>query len=484
MAIQASTPSRVLVLAFMAALAGCGGGAGTSAAPTPSPAPAPAPTVTVALSKAKAQVGGQATLTWSSTEATACTGGGSLTGAEETSGSMTITPVSAGQFQYTISCTGTGGSGSASASLTVPIAVQKSSYLNAKNTGLPAQTLPATHGVNPVQFIAPTEVITAGYAFGDFFQDGSYSMVAFSNNFVPNSDPNYGRTPGHAYFYKKDATGKWVDHTSELLADQTGCISPRKVIVADFNGDGVPDVFVACHGTDLYPLPAGYTSGETPRILLSQPDGTYKNVAAGINCYCHGAAAAEMRGDGYADIVVADPVVHGQPFYLVNNRDGTFTPDYGRMPPATAPNTACAPSCNLGVWSVELVDIDGTGHFDLWLGGSDDHTLGGFASSLFRNPGSGDFSSTAAEVLPASDIAADDNSLDMIFENGNIYLLRVDTTYSQSSIQKINLTTMASSTIYQAGAFTNNSTPFFIWMIPYQGNLVSEDSSYGVSVPQ
>lgn len=365
------------------------------------------------------------------------------------------------------------------------IPVQASSYLNAKNIALPPQVMPSQHNANPVKFITSTEQITAGYAFGDFFQDGSYSMVGFSNNFVPSTDANYGRTPGHAYFYKKDVNGNWVDHTSDLLADQTGCISPRKVIVADFNGDGVPDVFVACHGTDVYPLPPGYAFGEVPRILLSQSNGTYKNVAAPINCYCHGAAAADVNGNGYSDIVVADAQVRGQPFYLVNNKDGTFTPDYTRMPVSTEPNNlTCNPACNLGIWSVELVDFDNSGKFDLWLGGSDDHSLGGFPSAIYHNPGTNNFRTATATVLPASNIVADDNPLDMIYLNGYIYQMRVDRAYSETSIQKIDYKTLASTNIYQAGKIAGTPYTWFIWMIPYQGNIHSADSSYGVSVQQ
>src|SRR5471030_2610858 len=206
-----------------------------------------------------------------------------------------------------------------------PIIPQASSYLNAKNNGSGPITLPVSYGNNPVKFLQSTEGIQNGYALADFFQDGTLSMVAFTQNYLPQSDPNYGRGVGSAYFYKKDTNGNWVDHTADILKDQTGCITPRKVIVADFNGDGKPDVFVACHGTDLYPLPAGYSFGEVPRILMSQPDGSYKNVPAPVNCYCHGASAAVLNTQGYADIVVADPNVHHQPFMLINNRDGTFT---------------------------------------------------------------------------------------------------------------------------------------------------------------
>ena len=73
-----------------------------------------------------------------------------------------------------------------------------------------------------------------------------------------------------------------------------GCIHPRKAIVADFNGDGRPDIFVACHGYDATPFP-----GEANKVVLSQPNGTYvtSNASADVGFH-HGAAAADLNGDG------------------------------------------------------------------------------------------------------------------------------------------------------------------------------------------
>ncbi|GAC1605450.1 MAG: hypothetical protein NVS3B3_03350 [Aquirhabdus sp.] len=474
-----------VLIAAAVAVAGCGGGGGGNSAST-APAPSPAPTVSLTVSQPKISLGSSANITWTSTNATSCAASGGWGGTQAVSGTALQTPTAAGVSSYTLTCTGAGGSVNQTVSLTVPIPVQKSSYLNAKNTGLPSQSLPKSSGANPVKFISPTEMIATGYAMGDFFQDGTASMVGFTNNFVPASDPNYGRTPGHAYFYKKDANGNWIDQTSKLLSDQTGCITPRKVIVADFNGDGVPDIFVACHGTDLYPLPAGYTAGEVPRILLSQPDGTYKNVPAPVSCYCHGAAAADVNGNGFADIVVVDPEINKQPCYLVNNKDGTFKPDYTRMPPSTAPNTACNPACRLGIYSVELVDFDATGKFDLWLGGVDDKSLGGFASTIFHNPGTNNFATAAATVLPSATApsAADNNPLDLVYTNGNIYLMRVNSGYTETSIQKINYKTLSSTMIYQHGPYAGSTYSWLTWMLPYQSNIIGADSSYGVSIPQ
>lgn len=365
-----------------------------------------------------------------------------------------------------------------------PIIPQASSYLNAKNIGIGPVTLPVSYGDNAVKFLERYEAISNGFALADFFHDGTLSMVAFTGNYVPQGSVNYGRTPGHAYFYKKDASGRWVDHTSDILKDQTGCITPRKVIVADFNGDGRPDVFVSCHGTDVYPLPPGYSFGEIPRFLMSQPDGSYKNVAAPINCYCHGAAAAELNTRGYADIVVADPQVHHQPFMLINNKDGTFTADYNMMPAVTAPimyDVAYGKS----IWSVELIDFRNSGRFDLWLGGTDDSSSVAFASTIFTNPADGQgFVNAAATVLPsaAGVELADNNPLDITFLNGQIYLSRVNQTYTEYSIQKIDFKSLSQSMLYQTSKPFSNTNMWVDWLIPYNNQVVALNGIYPVAV--
>lgn len=75
----------------------------------------PAPTVTISVSPISVTSGGSSTLTWSSTNATSCTGAGFT--ASATSGGVTVTP--AITATYTLTCTGAGGSASQSAMVTI-----------------------------------------------------------------------------------------------------------------------------------------------------------------------------------------------------------------------------------------------------------------------------------------------------------------------------------------------------------------------------
>ncbi len=94
------------------------GGSGSASATVTVLAPA-APTMTFSASPASLTLGQSATLTWSSTNATACSASGGWSGPEATSGTASVTPASAGQASYALSCSGGGGSVTAMSVVTV-----------------------------------------------------------------------------------------------------------------------------------------------------------------------------------------------------------------------------------------------------------------------------------------------------------------------------------------------------------------------------
>jgi 6-phosphogluconolactonase (cycloisomerase 2 family) len=75
--------------------------------------------VTIGVSPATITLGGNATLTWSSTNATGCTASGAWSGTQATSGTQSVSPAQAGTDTYTLACTGAGGNNTESATLTV-----------------------------------------------------------------------------------------------------------------------------------------------------------------------------------------------------------------------------------------------------------------------------------------------------------------------------------------------------------------------------
>ena len=88
-----------------------------SAIRLPTCAAAPPPTVTLSATPAVVTAGASATLTWSVTNATACSASGGWSGPKTASGSEVLWPTNTAS--YTLSCTGSGGSGSGTATVTV-----------------------------------------------------------------------------------------------------------------------------------------------------------------------------------------------------------------------------------------------------------------------------------------------------------------------------------------------------------------------------
>jgi len=195
---------------FVCVLAGCGGGHGSGYGGAPMN---PAPTVSFSQPGAAATINfGQATtLTWTSAYTTSCTAttssaaGGSFTGTQMTSGSMTVVPTAAGNYTYTLSCTGSGGTKSASASVTVT-----TNILNAlappagtaiATVGLTGSTTDPTQGYNPYGLVvAPA---TAGLiAKGDLvvcnFNAGGNPNQGSGMNIV-GLHPLAGSTPSTPY---------------------------------------------------------------------------------------------------------------------------------------------------------------------------------------------------------------------------------------------------------------------------------------------
>jgi hypothetical protein len=122
-----STAAATIVAVLLSA--GCGGGGGSSyslsgssnsSGSSGSSGSSASAAATVALSASPSTVasGGSSMLTWSSTNATACTAAGSWSGTENTSGAQSTGPLLA-TATYTLSCTGPGGSASQTATVAV-----------------------------------------------------------------------------------------------------------------------------------------------------------------------------------------------------------------------------------------------------------------------------------------------------------------------------------------------------------------------------
>ncbi|MEN3296473.1 MAG: hypothetical protein V7642_5726 [Burkholderiales bacterium] len=191
--------------------------------------------------------------------------------------------------------------------------------------------------------------------------------------------------------YSRGSTGEtWRDITASVFSGPImETVHARKVAIADFNGDGKPDLLIADHGYDQSPFP-----GAPLRLALSQADGKLKLVdtSYAANGFYHAAAAADINSDGFVDIVATDNF-HGGLLILTNDGQGNFTVDAGRLPATfTGPGRAA--------FTVELIDVDKDGAADILVGGHDDQTAGTMPPTIFWNDGTGHFTDAARTTLP------------------------------------------------------------------------------------
>jgi hypothetical protein len=142
--------------------------------------------------------------------------------------------------------------------------------------------------------------------------------------------------------------------------------NPYAEAIADFNGDGIPDLAVANLGT-------GFNGGSVS-VLLGNGDGTFQpaqNVAFGF--VADSVAVGDFNGDGIPDLAVALDNFNPSVEVLLGNGDGTFQ----AAVPYNAGNHAL---------SVAVGDFTGSGILDLVVANYLDNNV----SVLFGN-GDGTF---------------------------------------------------------------------------------------------
>lgn len=536
------------VLAAMAlALTGCGGGGGSSSAPDPTPAPSPAPAPTpqsagvfvqpstyVATPTPTAMVATIRTTMSSATSVGTSTnipvfnpstgnltlpnvtvngtmygatvmhsnGDGSFTVTQQptadttdtitassyVTGNLTLKSVMVGTHRYTNAVLHLDTSGNfILVDGNDPIVVQASSYAN---------RVSAAAAIGPQNL--PGEVLMGNaVAFGDFFQDGTYSMVTHTLVYDPSNSATY-TDYGTIHFYK-NVNGTWVDHTSDILTNNVGCLQPRKAIVARFvsNGTGQPDIYFGCTGPDVnVNTLAANQRGEPPHMLVAQVDGTYKNVTLPFNCYCHGVSAADFNNNGADDILISDTEGPTQrPYFLKNDGTGNFTQDFSRLSVTNGPMT------NGMIWpasifTVELIDFYNRGLYDAFLAGAEPipnstgAISGNWPTSIFKNDGTGNYPPANQVIVPTDN--TNDMVLDIAIMGGKLYLDRTsdgDPThdYMTGAIQRVDFATMTNEgDLYQhSGQYNIQPSPWINWINwieVYNGNVVAMNSNISVSV--
>jgi hypothetical protein len=221
-------------------------------------------------------------------------------------------------------------------------------------------------------------------AVADFNGDGHQDILVTRNS--PDAQHTYPVS-----VLLGDGKGNFADATSSIFqggVPQTQ--SPSQIVIADFNGDGRSDVFIADPGAIAPPSYPGYQN----TLILSAPGGKLVNATANLpqaHSLTFSAAAADVNGDGTIDIYQGNL---SAPQILLNDGTGHFIVGNGLLPPTVGGGQT-------GYSGSTFADVNGDGHPDLVLSG-----YLGWQSVVLLNDGTGHFT-LLPNALPPKPFAPD-----------------------------------------------------------------------------
>lgn len=223
---------------------------------------------------------------------------------------------------------------------------------------------------------------------GDFNGDGVADIL------VTRTRGDMGETAVPLQILIGDGKGGFSDQTASLFKGGVPYVNfvPR-IFAADFNRDGVTDIFTPDFGLDKAPFPGGQNglflsnraTGQLENATASLPQGLKQN---------HGTALGDINRDGNIDILVnaLHETTGNANQILINDGAGRFTPMQSLLP-AGLHQASYDPG---NTWSM-LRDLNGDGWDDMVLGtwGPNPNP-----SQVLLNDGKGSFANATPIALP------------------------------------------------------------------------------------
>lgn len=235
--------------------------------------------------------------------------------------------------------------------------------------------------------------------------------------------------------------------TLSYIAGQTltsGIGHPKDIVVADFNGDGSPDIAVSNFDTNTIAVFLNDGSGH-----FGAPVVTTVQLTSSLGLNVGSLAVGDFNEDGKPDLVVATIAGMQVSIVLLGNGDGTFS----QQPPI--PNS-------FGFFHAKVADLNGDGHQDLVFA-----LNGGLAISL----GNGDGTFSAMTTLPSASFPGEYLGLTVADFNGDGKLDIVAGDFAGGTGTSATLVFYAGN---GDGTFANpTAVPFPIGISP--GSLASDD---------
>ena len=266
------------------------------------------------------------------------------------------------------------------------------------NVWPPSETVipTATSGICPPYYSEPEEVLRLnlssdlyGMVSADFNDDGFPDIVLYRGY-------THTEEPAELVILLNDGSGNLVVGTSNVFSETIpSVIGPRELVLADFNGDNRPDIFVADEGMDAAPMP-----GAQNTLVLSTTGGKIVDASENLTQakdITHSAAVGDIDGDGDVDLYIGNMwgQVNIQPaIYLNTDGTGLFAKASGRLPYPLE-------DLDFGAFTTsEFIDVNNDTFPDLVLGDAGDDLEGGHDSYVLLNNGVGYFNYLVSAIPP------------------------------------------------------------------------------------
>jgi hypothetical protein len=354
----------------------------------------------------------------------------------------------------------------------------------------PVIAVPVSAPVEPSWTLTSTQTIDyegTYFARGVLANSDKSATLVFSGPAASNVVAGYftcAPVPFKALRFAIDGT--FSDDTTRVNPQGASAIHAAKIVVADFNGDGVDDIYSGNSGCDNNTLPQ-YLSGETGTLLLSSGTG-YVNATSTLpplKNFVHSVAAADVRANGNIDILVgvlgaqSNPNAPSQylsgtnitfgiyvgPYILRSNKSSVLTYDGTSLPTDISQSFGPPKASPGGFTASRFVDVDGDGFPDLVVGSEKSSERTG---AVFLNDKKGGFLPNpivlpvgifgANNTLTMDIVSADlngDGKLDLIFNQTSMIPY-----YAKGKIQVL---------INQGNAFVDATDTYFPSQIENQG---------------
>jgi len=244
---------------------------------------------------------------------------------------------------------------------------------------------------NPVSYW----IVDWSYTFPfDFNHDGFVDMI-HSDLLLPTYDPSPLRA------FQSDGQGHFNEVTPYVFPGNPMIQGSLENFVADYNGDGLPDLFICALGPDLPPRP-----GEKNKIFFQTAGGRLLDKSAerlpNLQSVTLSAESADIDGDGDIDIFVGNGGgIDGRPYLLINDGSGHFTKTTAGLPSYLT----VVDSNPISRWPTysAFLDVNKDGHPDLVIGWPGRGMGGGTFyphDTILMNDGNGNFTEAPEDTLP------------------------------------------------------------------------------------